>query len=207
MKTLDEIAIDCKTDKASTWHYYTKHYARMFEPMRLEKIKLFEIGVLGGASVKMWEEYFPEAEFLYLDIDPNCKQYETDRSKILIGSQDDEDLLKEIGDTHGHFDIIIDDGSHKWPHQIASMVNLFDYVKPKGYYVIEDLQCHYYPQNAAEGTDLTSVDYLRGLIVEEVIFNDPYACANVDYIEEKTGKKYMIESMTFMKDICFIEKR
>ena len=42
MKSLDEIAIEYKTDKASTWHYYTKHYARMFENIRFENIKLFD---------------------------------------------------------------------------------------------------------------------------------------------------------------------
>ena len=207
MKKLNDIALECKTDKASSWHYYTKHYERMLSHIRYEKIKLFEIGVLGGASVNMWEQYFENGEFLYLDIDPECKKYESERSKILIGSQDDEILLNNIGKEFGPFDVIIDDGSHKWPHQIASIVNLFAYVKSGGYYIIEDLQCHYYPQNASNGTELTSVEYLKGLITEEVIFNDPFACANVDFIEEQTNNKYMIESMTFMKDICFIERR
>jgi hypothetical protein len=38
------------------------------------------------------------------------------------------------------FDIIIDDGWHKWEAQINTITNLFDRVKVGGYYVIEDIE-------------------------------------------------------------------
>ena len=65
MKTLDELAIACATDRASvftrTWgkpHDYARHYDKLFTPLRDKPIKLLEIGVGGGEGIRMWSGLF-----------------------------------------------------------------------------------------------------------------------------------------------------
>jgi len=51
------IAKRCKTDKDQ----YAKIYEKLFSHKREEPIRLMEIGVLYGNSIKLWENYFPNA--------------------------------------------------------------------------------------------------------------------------------------------------
>jgi hypothetical protein len=45
--------------------------------------------------------------------------------------------LQRIGDKHGPFDFVIDDGGHTMKQQITSLATLWPYVKPGGIYVVE----------------------------------------------------------------------
>ena len=51
-----------------------------------------------------------------------------------------ETIMKTIGDD---VDIIIDDGSHHPMHQLTSLVSYTDYLKPNGYFVVEDVFMSY----------------------------------------------------------------
>ncbi len=140
---LEELAKKYGTDKTSEGHgfngkNYMNRYEFLFSPIR-EKVKsILEIGVLGGASLRVWEEYFPNATIYGLDIEPACKKFETDRIKIFTGSQDDPDVLNSIIKDCGSLDIIIDDGSHLVEHLMASFEWLFTNVGKGGYYIMED---------------------------------------------------------------------
>ena len=51
-----ELAKRFNTDKFRTG--IIDHYMRMFGPQIHEPVKLFEIGVLNGGSIKFWSEYY-----------------------------------------------------------------------------------------------------------------------------------------------------
>ncbi|MGX7872042.1 hypothetical protein ACVDG5_003300 [Mesorhizobium sp. ORM6] len=57
-----------------------------------------------------------------------------DQSKV-----QDLDLLA----TKGPFDVIVDDGSHVWTHQILTFQKLIGTVTPGGFYIVEDLDTSY----------------------------------------------------------------
>ena len=114
-------------------------YEQLFNPIRLFDVKLFEIGILKGASLSMWRVYFPFGNIVGMDIDPCDVLLSPPRITILQGDQTDKERLTEIGETHGPFDIIIDDGGHTMYQQQTSLGVLFKFVKPGGFYVIEDL--------------------------------------------------------------------
>ena len=142
---LNELAIKYNTDKSSKNHNYVKTYDKYFKDIKNEFKNVLEIGVLNGSSLKMWEEYFPNATIYGIDMNPNCKQYETERCKIIVSKQDDEELIKtHIKDKKLVFDTIIDDGSHISNHQISSFNLLFDNLKNGGLYIIEDVCCSYW---------------------------------------------------------------
>ena len=82
---LDELASKYNSDKKPESHNYTKIYFHYFSKIKHEKIKLLEIGVFNGASIKMWKDFFPNATIYGLDNNSSCKQYDSERIKIFIG--------------------------------------------------------------------------------------------------------------------------
>ena len=138
---LDKIGQRYGTDKSSLINNYLFFYHRYFSGLRGKSdLRLLEIGVHEGASLKMWEEYFPHAEIIVgMDVNPLAKCFEGGRIVVELGDQSDPERLAFIGHQHGPFDIVLDDGSHIWDHQVTSLRNLFEYVKPGGFYVLEDL--------------------------------------------------------------------
>tara|TARA_B100001093_G_C26779827_1_gene994091 strand:- start:694 stop:1512 length:819 start_codon:yes stop_codon:yes gene_type:complete len=118
-------------------HNYLPLYQRHFETNRLNVKKVLEIGVESGTSLRMWSEYFPNAEIYGFDIEPECKLCETDRIKVIIGdqcSQTDMEMLPN------DFDIIIDDGLHSIKSQLSCFEFLFkNKLSETGIYVVEDV--------------------------------------------------------------------
>ena len=65
---LCEIGKKYDTDKSSQrnnvtdtrhCHPYTLFYENLFKSKRNEKLVMAELGILEGASLRMWQEYFP----------------------------------------------------------------------------------------------------------------------------------------------------
>ncbi len=139
--TLDELAIKYGTDKSSKCHNYTAVYENMFGAIREEPLKILEIGVATGASLRMWLEYFPKAEIHGIDItleNLTKPAINSDRVTFHIGNQSDKDFLDSIGID---FDIIIDDGSHRVEDQIFAFKCLWP--NTKMVYIVEDLYSSY----------------------------------------------------------------
>ena len=161
------------TDKWGA-HRYAQHYQRHFAALRRKPLRLLEIGVggfgdprAGGESLRMWKAYFPRAQIFGLDI-IDKRAHDEPRIRTLIGSQDDEQRLKQISAEHGPFDIVIDDGSHQNAHVLQSFRVLFPLICENGIYVVEDTQTAYWPQYGGappgEQTAPTSMNLLRGLV-------------------------------------------
>ncbi len=136
--SLSQLATKHGTDKGPSGHNYTAIYETIFESIRDKPLKILEIGVLDGASLRMWCDYFPNAEIHGLDINPDCKAFADSRITIHTGAQDDKDLLDSIG---VDFDIVIDDGSHQVADQIATFKHLW--ANTKLIYVVEDIYTSY----------------------------------------------------------------
>ena len=140
---LDAIGLAQKTDKSSLCHDFLQLYDRILGGIRYEPVKLLEIGVYDGGSVRMWEEYFPRGKIVGVDIDARTARHRSERIDIEIVDQSNVEQLHGLAQTHGPFDVIVDDGSHVWDHQITSLRYLFPWVKPGGYYILEDLDTSY----------------------------------------------------------------
>lgn len=169
---LDLIAKKYATDKCSERvgsnfaKGYTRYYSRYLSKLRFEKIKLLEIGVADGASLKMWEEYLPQAKIYGIDINQETKKFETERIKIFIGDQKDLAFLHSVVQQIGApLDVIIDDGGHKMSQHKASLEALFPHIAPGGIYAIEDLHTAYF--SSFEGGYLeprNTIEYLKRLV-------------------------------------------
>lgn len=141
----DIFAADTNVHK---WHHYFDIYSKHFGPYRDRPIKMLEIGVYRGGSLRMWKDYFhPDSTIVGIDIDKTCKDHEiADRNVFVrIGSQADPRFLAEVNEEFGPFDIILDDGSHKTHHQNISFGALFrPALKDGGCYMVEDVHTNYW---------------------------------------------------------------
>lgn len=142
-KSLIEIYENHKTENAGlgdkgTLHKYIENYDLIFRDYRYrDNINVMEIGVQEGYSLRMWRDYFARARIVGIDIkdcpkDINgCEFYKCD--------QNNPDEINKVLEGE-NFDIIIDDGSHLFEHQVTSFKSLFPRLNPGGIYVIEDIQ-------------------------------------------------------------------
>jgi hypothetical protein len=153
-QTLDQLAIKHNTDKATVYssdcvHGYAPIYESYLKKWRDSPINLLEIGVWmeisdGGESIRMWNEYFSQASintFDIRDMHHHPAVVENDRVKFYQGDQGNRESLQSMYKEYGNknFDFILEDGSHEYHHQMISLGQLFQYVKPGGYYILEDM--------------------------------------------------------------------
>lgn len=139
MAALNDIGLRYATDKASHHHDFLNLYERRLSSYREQRFVLVEIGVYNGGSVKTWADYFPNATIVGIDINPDCARYAGDRVNIRIGDASDADFMFDVIAEFGKPTIVIDDGSHRWDHQIASLQMLFPLLRPGGVFIVEDL--------------------------------------------------------------------
>jgi hypothetical protein len=127
------------------WRHYFEVYDRHFSRMRNKKINILEIGAAHGGSIEMWNDYFHGNAVIYsVDINPECKKFENEYTRVFIGSQEDKVFLKKLHDSLPPLDILIDDGGHTMKQQITTFECLFDKVKEDGIYLCEDLHTSYF---------------------------------------------------------------
>ena len=119
---------------------YSYHYAKLLAPIRYRKLKLLEIGVARGASLRTWHAFLPNSEIYGIDVKESAALQAADRTRVFIGDQSDPKFLAHVlQEMGGYADIVIDDGSHKSSDQLLSLNTLFRYVTGIGFYAIEDL--------------------------------------------------------------------
>lgn len=161
--TLCEIMGRNKSDKGNidiinSWHNYTTLYSSIFEKIRNNNLRVFELGLgtnninlpsnMGvdgrpGASLYGWNEYFPNSLIFGADIDMNIL-FNTDKIKTFFCDMLNPNIIKDMWNNkelHENFDIIIEDGLHEFNANVCFFENSIHKLKKGGYYIIEDI--HY----------------------------------------------------------------
>ncbi|MER5176798.1 class I SAM-dependent methyltransferase [Streptomyces sp. NPDC002896] len=205
---LCKLAQHFKTDKWGD-HRYAQHYQRHLQHLKNDAMNLLEIGVggysragQGGASLRMWKHFFPDAQIFGMDIQDKSFVDE-DRITTFIGDQSDPDSLIAVADKIGTLDVIIDDGSHRSPHVLTTFETLFPLLRDGGIYAVEDTQTSYWPEwLGSEDRDdpNTSMSMLKrladGLNYEEFV--------DVDY--QPTYTDLNVVGVHFYHSLVIIEK-
>lgn len=151
---LCEIGKKYDTDKSSQrnnvtdsrhCHPYTLFYDGLFKNRKEEHLKIAELGILDGASLLMWNEYFKNAEiygFEYNDdLINNFKQKFNNQQITLanINVTNKESIVNAFINLNVLYDIIIEDTTHQFEDQIRVIENTYLYLKPGGMLIIEDI--------------------------------------------------------------------
>jgi 23S rRNA U2552 (ribose-2'-O)-methylase RlmE/FtsJ len=127
------------------WVHYFDIYERHLERFRGKAPVMIEIGVMGGGSLAMWKEYLgPGCRIVGIDINPECKAHEDVDIEVVIGSQDDPAVIEDIFSRYPDVGIVLDDGSHKMQHMIASFEMMYERLNPDGVYLVEDTHTCYW---------------------------------------------------------------
>ncbi len=159
---LCKIAFKYGTDKCPQLkkHAYTPFYYDLLKDKRDSIKKVLEMGIghypnmqnapiffdrglkrnyYKGASLKMWRDFFPNAQIYGADVvaesmftDTRIKTYLCDERK----KEDLESLIKKVG---SDIDVVIDDASHHTADQIFCAQTLLPLLKKDVTYIIEDV--------------------------------------------------------------------
>jgi hypothetical protein len=141
---LCRIAARHDTDKGPG---FTRTYHSLLSHVRDEPLRLLEIGLYNGGSMRMFREYLPNATLHGIDIDPRCFAYQDEipGTQVRLLDQGDPAALNAfIDELGGEYDLILDDGGHTMQQQITSFETLWPHVTPGGAYIIEDIGTSYF---------------------------------------------------------------
>jgi SAM-dependent methyltransferase len=195
------------TDKADT-HQFTEIYEHLFDHLRSSPIRIAEIGIAGGGSLKLWTEYFPKSEVYGLDIytieelhevlkphaswvkDQLDSIKDNPRIKTFVADQANRKQLQSFIDKHGaDFDIVLDDGGHTMEMQQTSFGFFFKHLKPGGYYVIEDVHTSLLDRWSGYGAEKdesnTTLTMVNGIVRHGKVKSKYLTAEEVDYLNNQ----------------------
>ncbi len=168
---LHDLGIKYHTDKA-----YLHNFCNDYEKLLRKDVKtLWEIGILDGASLRMWSEYYPNAKIIGYDIEDKSSLSFNDNVSVKLLDQSNKSQLSELA-KQTDIDIIVDDGSHIIQHQILTFEMLFNCLKSGGQYVLEDLHTSTNVHNANDYrfyNNKGALQYLLDIISNNVPVNYP----------------------------------
>ena len=133
------------SDKGNIKHLYTPVYEKLIAELAPHKrfpLQIAEIGVACGASLRMWANYCPTSVIWGFDIRPECANLCKDLDNVRIQITDP----RQYSMPAKSLDLLVDDGSHIVEDIIGTMIVCAEWVRPGGYYVIEDMACTYSDQ-------------------------------------------------------------
>jgi hypothetical protein len=135
-------------------HSYADYYANLFRHCRKFIKNVFECGIgsnnsslvssmgaqgVPGASLRVWRDYFPNANIIGVDVDRDIL-FKEDRIETYYVDQTDPqsiaDLWKNIHVEE--FDLMIDDGLHTFEAGKILFENSIGKLSDHGIYIIED---------------------------------------------------------------------
>ena len=125
-------------------HNYLDKYEFVLRSFRDQPIRLLELGVFQGASLRMWKTYFPRGEIFGVDIGEDVGKYEEERIYIIQADLSNAAQLTRLAEIQPQ--IIIDDASHIVSHQILALFTLFEILPHGGVYIVEDLETSLNPE-------------------------------------------------------------
>ena len=137
---------------------YDDYYSEIFSLNKSRIQNVFELGIgsrdidnqynmnflgekyLPGASLKVWKDYFINANIIGGDIDKNIL-FSENRIKTSWVDQNNKESIIDMYKNFGveKFDIMIDDGCHRYNETINFFENSIDKLSSDGIYIIEDI--------------------------------------------------------------------
>jgi hypothetical protein len=144
-------------------------YSRLFDHCRLSIKNVFECGIgtnnpnlassMGisgkpGVSLRVWKDYFPNAQVYGADIDKDIL-FEEERIKTFYIDQTDPSAIDELWGAVGcdGFQLMVDDGLHTFAAGICLFEKSISRLSNDGIYIIEDISIsdlskyqHYFAQ-------------------------------------------------------------
>jgi SAM-dependent methyltransferase len=123
-------------------HPYTLFYDSLFREYKDTKLEVAEIGILEGASIRMWREYFQNSHITGFEYDMNLINNFKDTERVTLAYMDVKNkssIIASLKNQNKVYDIIIEDSTHYFEDQIRVIENAHQYLKDGGVLIIEDI--------------------------------------------------------------------
>ena len=141
---LEALAFYYGTDKSRDDHKYTDLYALLLDGRRHSTLNVTEIGIMSGQSMQLWHDYFPRATVWGADnwIRSTVREHLkplAPRVHLLGTDSQSPGKVAALKLAPLSMDLIIDDGAHKPVANEKTLLAFWPYLKPGGFYIIEDV--------------------------------------------------------------------
>ncbi len=149
---LCEVAFKYRVDKCEKIkHPFTPFYYDLLNSQRRSIRKVVQIGVEMkrkgshsdnqiGASLRLWQEFFPGAQIFGAAADPLVMFREGKIKTVLCDQSKKEDLLSLLEMTGTDIDLFIDDGTHTTEDQVQTCLTVMPHLQKDALYIIEDVK-------------------------------------------------------------------
>lgn len=156
-------------------------YAEWLAPYQTSPVRFVELGVLEGASLLYFEDYFTHPDSRIVGVDIHVPTQTFRRAEVIQCDQSDPTLPVRLGP----IDIVIDDASHDPVLTRRSFDLLWPSVRPGGVYIIEDWHPSVLPamHDAVEAiaADYTDIPTLRPMRIERWVKSTEPVAATIAY--------------------------
>lgn len=183
--------------------HYFEVYERFFSRFRGRQVRICELGVSHGGSLQMWKSYFgSQAQIVGVDIKSECLNLAEEQISVEIGDAGDPAFLESLKQTHGPFDIVVDDAGHFASQQLTSFRELYPSLSPDGVYLCEDLWCALLPEYEGGLAEPNTLLSHSKVLVDQL--HAWYARGNTPPIDWVTKSTF---SISFFPGMVVFEKR
>lgn len=177
------------------WLHYFDLYHRHLHRFVGREVHVVEVGIYSGGSLDMWKHYFGPGCRLYgVDIEPACRVYEDENTRVFIGDQADRAFWQGFKRDVPKVDVLIDDGGHHPEQQIATLEEMLPHLQPGGVYVCEDVH----------GTQNGFSAYVRGMVDDLNAQSGPPIQETLGF--SATPFQRAIHSVHFYPFVCVVER-
>ena len=188
-------------------HSYNHFYYKYFKKKKLQYLNILELGSFRGNAAAALFFYFKNAQIWCGDIFPDLFTYKSKRIKnFLIDTSSELELKNKIINKDENFDFIIEDAGHYLKDQIISLFILFRKLKPKGIFIVEELDFPDVRKDMNLENEKPTLKEILNLIKKNKDFDSKYINNN--------DKKYFIDNLKEINifkgrfnEIVFIEKK
>jgi hypothetical protein len=133
-------------------HGYSITYDLLFRLFRYKAINLFECGIgskkvdsftktqgVSGASLRVWQDYFPNAHIYGADIDKDLLFTDERITTVELDQTNEQSISTALSGLGVSFDIVIDDGLHRFAAGKSLFLGMQPFLSKQYIYVIEDV--------------------------------------------------------------------
>ena len=188
-------------------HQYAIFYDKYFKDIKNNQLNILELGSFKGGAAAAFSFFFKNSKIYSGDLYPDIFNFYS--KKIInfkIDTSSEDSINKFVEKINLKYDIVIEDAGHFLKDQIISLFLLFKTLKPKGTFVIEELD---FPDTKKDMNLLNEKPTLREIlycIKENKNFHSNYI--------NSIDKKYFLENFQSINiykgrtnEIAFIKKK
>lgn len=121
-------------------HEYSIFYETYFKDIKNNEINILELGSFKGGAAAAFSFFFKNSKIYSGDLYPDIFNFYSKRIiNFKIDTSSEDSINKFLEKNNLKYDIIVEDAGHFLKDQIISLFLLFKTLKPKGTFVIEEL--------------------------------------------------------------------